>query len=329
MTKICKDPSCTTFGNINWNPTINANTGGASAVTITDTGLTGNIWGDEIGWVNLAPTGSGVIMNPSNGQLSGYAYANTGGWINFRPTQVAGNPPVGVSINSSGEFVGYAYVSGLNGGWMKFDCASGSTCIKTDWIPAPYRPAVISSSANTGGVVGLQYITQPTQPQPIATSTSTTTTPQNPDNIEIPAKPKYPTTHIPTTPGKTYPGFVSSSTNPNLSESTTTLVDIDGQPMSITISIRPHSNTSANGQTSQGDSGSTLGRSKGSLLSYPFVPERAKWKIPTSHVLPSLQAKAHVTIPDVDGTSILLTLVAGAFLWKVGALALLMLARLF
>src|SRR4051794_26710037 len=67
LTKICKDTTCSIFGNINWKPTLNGNTGGATAVIIADTGLTGNLWGDEIGWVNLAPVGAGVTINPTTG----------------------------------------------------------------------------------------------------------------------------------------------------------------------------------------------------------------------------------------------------------------------
>jgi peptidoglycan hydrolase-like protein with peptidoglycan-binding domain len=133
LTRICKDTSCSIYGNANWKPTLNANTSGATAVSITDSGITGNVWGDEIGWINLSPTGGGVTINPNTGVLSGTAYATVGGWINFSTTGTS------VSINSSGEFTGSAYVSGLNGGWMKFDCSSGSTCVKTDWRPIPNR----------------------------------------------------------------------------------------------------------------------------------------------------------------------------------------------
>lgn len=315
-TKICKDPACSTFGNINWKPTLNGNTTGATVVTITDSGLSGNLWGDEIGWVNLAPTGSGVTINATTGALSGYAYAQTGGWINFRPTQVLGNPTVGVSIDSSGQFVGYAYVSGLNGGWMKFDCASSTTCIKTDWRPIPNRTVVVSSSANANGVVGLQYITQPIQPQPIATSTTGSTTSQNPDRIQVFQKPARPTTHISTKPGG-YTGWVASSANLNFGGSTTTEIEVNGEPIG------------KGGGSMASSTGAQVRQNKEHLLAYPFIPERAKWRVPTSRILPAVQTKAHVAIPDVDGTSLLLTVVLGAFLWKIGMLAVFAIAALF
>lgn len=153
LTKICKDVSCTAFGTINFKPTINVNTPGALPVTITDTGITGHAWGDEIGWINMAPTGSGIIMNPTTGVLSGKAYANSGSWINFAPTYPGSGPQVGVTLvdNGSGSnFQGWAWVSGAHGGWMKFDCSGVGTCVKTDWRAIPYRAACSDGIDNDG-----------------------------------------------------------------------------------------------------------------------------------------------------------------------------------
>jgi len=329
-TKICKDTTCSVFGNINWKPTINGNTPGATPVTITDSGLTGYLWGDEIGWVNLSPTGSGVTINASTGALSGYAYANTGGWINFHPTPVAGNPMVGVSINSVGEFIGYAYVSGLNGGWMKFDCTSGSTCVKTDWRPTSVR-TVVPSGGGGGGVVGLQYINQPVQPTTSATSNATTTTTtttttytstnktptypyQYPSNTQIPGKTTYPSTSIDnTTPG--YPYY------PNVGGSTTTTI--------TTTSVYPSIGGDRGSEKYPTTTGVQVERKKEKLLAYPFIPERLQWRIPLSRIAPAFQAKTHVMIPDVDGTTIVLTLLAGLFLWKFISLVVLGIRSLF
>ncbi|MES3030860.1 MAG: hypothetical protein V4697_00395 [Patescibacteria group bacterium] len=131
--RICKDAACSSYGRVNWKPT------GATAVAITDSGLTGYIWGDEIGWVRLNPVGAGVSLDATTGVLSGYAFANTGSWINFNPTDVGGGTDVGVTIDSDGEFVGWAWVSGAYGGWMKFDCGLAATCVKTDWRPIGSR----------------------------------------------------------------------------------------------------------------------------------------------------------------------------------------------
>ena len=148
LTRICQNIACSRYGNVNWKPTLNANTTGATPVTITDSGISGYLWGDEIGWINLQPTGAGVTVNPNTGALSGYAYASVGSWINFSPTAISGGPPVGVSINSSGQFTGWAYVSGIYGGWMEFDCLSASTCIQTDWRSVP-SSSVSSNPVNS------------------------------------------------------------------------------------------------------------------------------------------------------------------------------------
>ena len=147
VTKICKSTDCSSYGNVNWKPTLNANTNGASPIVISGSSVTGYAWGDEIGWINMQPTGYGVSVDPNTGSLSGYAWSNAGSWINFSPTTVSGGTPVGVRVDSQGQFYGWAYVSGIDGGWMDFDCSSSSTCIKTDWRPVPYRISLSNTSA--------------------------------------------------------------------------------------------------------------------------------------------------------------------------------------
>lgn len=148
LTKICKNASCSDYGNVNWKPTLNGNTTGATPISIADSGITGFAWGDEIGWINLAPTGAGVHINPATGELSGTAYSSVGGWINFSPT---GSGVSLVDNGSGSSFYGYAYVSGINGGWMKFDCADSSTCIKTDWRNTTHRSSTSGTGGSTGG----------------------------------------------------------------------------------------------------------------------------------------------------------------------------------
>lgn len=147
--RLCRSTDCSSYSTLNWKPT------GSTAITITDSGLTGYAWGDEIGWINMNPTGAGVLINPSTGSLSGYAYSNTGGWINFNPTDVSGGTDVGVRINSSGEFTGWAWVSSARGGWMKFDCSSNNTCVKTDWRPIPNRTPSSGGGGGGGGGSGI------------------------------------------------------------------------------------------------------------------------------------------------------------------------------
>ncbi len=121
---------------INWKPT------NGTAVSITDSTITGNIWGETIGWINLGPSQSGVT-NDGSGVLGGYAWGQNAGWINFEPTNG------GVTIDTTtGELEGYAWSQ--NYGWIKFECpgsdtgadvdAYADTCVKTDWDPNPIDP---------------------------------------------------------------------------------------------------------------------------------------------------------------------------------------------
>lgn len=148
LTRLCQDTACSDFGSINWKPTINSMTPGALPVTITDTGITGHLWGDEIGWVNLAPTGAGISVNPSTGVITGYAFSNTGSWVNFSPT---GQGVTLVDNGAGSNFSGWAWASGANGGWIKFDCSEGATCIKTDWRILSMRANTSSTSGVGGG----------------------------------------------------------------------------------------------------------------------------------------------------------------------------------
>jgi len=115
---LCMDDTCTTTTQINFLTTQ------GEAVHVTASGLTGDIWSEEMGWINLNPTQSGVT-NTDDGVLSGYAWGENAGWVNFHPTQG------GVTINSSGQFVGFAWAQ--NYGWIKFDCTTTNACVETDW----------------------------------------------------------------------------------------------------------------------------------------------------------------------------------------------------
>ncbi|MES2930471.1 MAG: peptidoglycan-binding domain-containing protein [Patescibacteria group bacterium] len=141
MSLICHDVSCTDYGMVNFKPSLTGETTGLSAIIITESGITGNAWGNEIGWINFSPAGGGVTVDSSTGELSGLAWSSVGSWINFSPTDVSGGMEVGVSIMPDGSFSGWAWVSGMQGGWMRFDCANSTMCVKTDWRPVAYREA--------------------------------------------------------------------------------------------------------------------------------------------------------------------------------------------
>lgn len=132
---LCKDNSCTITSSINFKTTI------GRVVHVTDDELTGDIWSEDMGWINLDPSKSGVL-NDGDGHLSGYAWGENAGWINFNPTNG------GVDI-VDGEFSGYAWAQ--NYGWIKFDCSSSSGCVKTDWSKESNGSGGGSTGGSTGG----------------------------------------------------------------------------------------------------------------------------------------------------------------------------------
>lgn len=109
------------FDRINWKTT------NGTPVTVSDTELTGYIWGETVGWINLNPKNGGVT-NTTGGILGGYAWGENTGWINFAPTNG------GVTIDTTtGEFSGDAWSQ--NYGWITFSCPGANTCVITDWRP--------------------------------------------------------------------------------------------------------------------------------------------------------------------------------------------------
>jgi hypothetical protein len=108
---------------INWNPT----NGGA---TVGDSTLTGNIWGETTGWINLNPSNAGVT-NTCSGILGGYAWGQNTGWINFAPTNATGpNQP---KINTTtGAITGTVWSQ--NYGWIQLSSPDGTNSgLVTSW----------------------------------------------------------------------------------------------------------------------------------------------------------------------------------------------------
>lgn len=113
-------------------------------VAVTDAGLTGYAWAEHYGWINLDPTGAAGVTNNGEGTLGGYAWGSTIGWINF----------TGVTINSSGEFLGYATVD-IDSSQINFNCTNGSSCASADFkVKTDWRPASSRTTAASGGIVG-------------------------------------------------------------------------------------------------------------------------------------------------------------------------------
>ncbi len=148
--------------NIGW---INFDCDGCNA-QITDTEITGKVWSKTYGWINLNPTTSGV-KNTAEGILSGYAWGKNLGWIDF----------TGVTINATGEFLGYATVKSDNS-QINFNCINALSCgladfkVKTDWRPVSARSSGGSSSgSHSNPPTIIPPFTPPTTPPTIPPST--------------------------------------------------------------------------------------------------------------------------------------------------------------
>ena len=122
-------------------------------IHITDSGIIGYAWNANDGWINMKPTNGGVTV-AANGVLSGYGWGSGLGWINFS----------GVSINSSGKFVGQATGSIL--GTLTFDCTNCD--VRTDFRPANFRTtpspapsATVSGGGGGGGGGGIPFVSGP------------------------------------------------------------------------------------------------------------------------------------------------------------------------
>lgn len=98
------------------------------SVVVSDTAITGEIWGSTVGWIILDPVDGGVV-NDGNGNLSGTAWGSVTGWINFGP--FSNNATQEVTILDDGSFDGYAWSQTF--GWIIFDCDVANACLRTDW----------------------------------------------------------------------------------------------------------------------------------------------------------------------------------------------------
>ena len=83
-----------------------------------------------------------VKVVAADGVLSGYAWGENVGWIDFAPTGG------GVSANSSGDLYGYAW--GENIGWLSFNCTDASSCASVDY-KVNISPFYASQSSGGGG----------------------------------------------------------------------------------------------------------------------------------------------------------------------------------
>jgi len=138
--KVCKDVTCT-------NPTpgiIDFNVSNGSPIVIDNgKGISGKAWGNEIGFITFNyPSGGVYFADAITGLLKGTALYDSG-IINFSVTgqKVFIDP-------KTGEWNGWAWASGPYGGWVKFDCQTGS-CVKTTWRGQSQNEASVSPSTTS------------------------------------------------------------------------------------------------------------------------------------------------------------------------------------
>ena len=114
---------------------------------MTDTDLSGFLWGENIGWVSLSCVDTGScgtvdygVTNDGAGTLAGYAWAENVGWISFScaNTSSCGTSNYGVTIDpNTGVFDGKAWAE--NVGWISFAPMGGAVAfgVTTAWNAVP------------------------------------------------------------------------------------------------------------------------------------------------------------------------------------------------
>lgn len=117
----------------------------AGNVHVTDSILTGSVYGENIGWVTLNPQTYGGVTNNSEGVLSGYAWGENIGWLDFSH----------VTIGSDGIFSGGAYSENI--GWITF--GTGDNKVLTDWRPLSTRTP--QPNTEMGGVYSTSWTVNP------------------------------------------------------------------------------------------------------------------------------------------------------------------------
>ena len=128
--------------NVGW---FNFEPGQGTGVTVAAKTVTGFVWQENIGWINLGAMPYGGVVNDGNGNLSGWAWGENVGWISFScaNTSSCGAVDYKVTIDANGDFHGWAW--GENIGWIALNSASAGSAISfkvqtaytTTTCPAP------------------------------------------------------------------------------------------------------------------------------------------------------------------------------------------------
>jgi hypothetical protein len=106
-------------------------------ITVTDSGITGDAYNDNTGWIVLDD-----ITNDGEGNLSGYAWSESVGYIDFSDVTISNN-----------QFQGYAYNDNI--GFISLNCSNTETCgdvdykVTTTWAPAVPETTTTRSSGSS------------------------------------------------------------------------------------------------------------------------------------------------------------------------------------
>jgi hypothetical protein len=122
----------------------------AEKLVVSKDGVTGYLWGENIGWIkfdydgmagaaNTSATDWGVV-NDGCGNLSGYAWGENIGWVNFDPahSQV-------VVDHETGSFSGYAWAENI--GWIQFGHPATDYTMDHGFTPGGSEPGMLVEGA--------------------------------------------------------------------------------------------------------------------------------------------------------------------------------------
>ncbi len=173
------------------------------SVVVSDTALTGEIWGSTVGWIILDPVDGGVV-NDGNGNLSGTAWGSVAGWINFGP--FSNNATQEVTILDDGSFDGYAWSQTF--GWIIFDCDIANACLRTDWGVVDVPDDEDDGGGDGGGPTDDDPIDPPIDEPPIDED------PGDDDPVDEPPTEEEPEDDIPLPPTEPIDNEIPTPPNP-------------------------------------------------------------------------------------------------------------------
>jgi hypothetical protein len=159
--------------------------GALPGVVVSDTGLTGYVFSENVGWISLScqntascGTVSYGVVNDGSGNLSGLAWGENVGWIDLRPA-IGGTPVAGAGVRidlATGVFAGKAWAENL--GWVNFTFTAPAIAafqVETSWRRPIPTPTVTSTATSTPSFTPTATATSTGTASPTSTATATPT----------------------------------------------------------------------------------------------------------------------------------------------------------